>query len=117
MWRGNFGPPLFLFLAAENCGFDDSPEQSEEERTLQLAHRRPIEKCDDVYYSFANHKDLARLVRELELPDRSVEAPRRVVNLPYNSLGPLFKGRDAALVDPRRRLRSGHYQAIHGLGG
>jgi hypothetical protein len=32
--------PLFLFLAAENCGFDDSPEQSEKERTLQLAHRR-----------------------------------------------------------------------------
>jgi Domain of unknown function (DUF4062) len=54
--------PLFLFLAAENCGFDDSPEQSEEERTLQLAHRRAIEECDDVYYSFANHEDLARLV-------------------------------------------------------
>jgi tetratricopeptide (TPR) repeat protein len=109
--------PLFLFLAAENCGFDDSPEQSEEERTLQLAHRRAIEECDDVYYSFANHEDLARLVRELELPDRSAEAPRRVVNLPYNSLGPLFKGRDAALADLRRRLRSGPCQAIHGLGG
>jgi hypothetical protein len=40
-----------------------------------------------------------------------------VLNLPYNSLGPLFKGRDAALVDLRRRLRSGLCQAIHGLGG
>ena len=109
--------PLFLFLAAENCEFDDSPEQSEEERTLQLAHRRAIEECDDVYYSFANHEDLARLVHELVLPDRSAEAPRRVVNLPYNSLGPLFKGRDAALADLRRLLRSGPCQAIHGLGG
>src|SRR6202048_5105680 len=117
--------PLFLFLAAENCEFDDSPEQSEEERTLQLAHRRPIEKCDDVYYSFANHKDLARLVRELELPDRSVEAPRRAVNLPYNSLGPLFKGRDTALVELRQRLLGGEGRAvglttrpaIHGWGG
>jgi tetratricopeptide (TPR) repeat protein len=109
--------PLFLFLAAENCGFDDSLEQSEEERTLQLAHRRAIEECDDVYYSFANHEDLARLVRELELPDRSAEAPRRVVNLPYNSLGPLFKGRDAVLADLGERLRRGPCQAIHGLGG
>jgi hypothetical protein len=58
--------PLFLFLAAESCGFDDSPQQSEEERTLQLAHRRAIEECDDVYYSFANHEDLARRVFELE---------------------------------------------------
>ena len=109
--------PLFLFLAAESCRFDDSPEQSEEERTLQLAHRRAIEQCDDVYYSFANHEDLARLVRELELPDRGAEASRRVVNIPYNSLGPLFKGRDAALADLRQRLRSGPCQAIHGLGG
>ena len=109
--------PLFLFLATENCGFDDSPEQSEGERTLQLAHRHAIEECDDVYYWFANHEDLARLVRELELPARNAEAPPRVVNLPYNSLGPLFKGRDAALADLRRRLRSGPCQAIHGLGG
>ena len=67
------------------------------------------------YYSFANHEDLARLVRELELPAR--RASRRVANLPYLSLGPLFKGRDAALADLRRRLRSGPCQAIHGLGG
>ena len=98
--------PLFLFLAAENCEFDDGPEQSEEERTLQLAHRRVIEKCDDVYYSFANHEDLARLVRELELPARSA-TPRRVVNLPYDSLGPLFKGRAAALEELRQRLMGG----------
>jgi hypothetical protein len=38
------------------------------------------------YYKFANHQDLARLVRELELPDRHAEAPRRMVKLPYNSL-------------------------------
>jgi tetratricopeptide (TPR) repeat protein len=40
-----------------------------------------------------------------------------VVNLPYNSLGALFKGRDAALIDLKQRLGSGHCQAIHGLGG
>jgi hypothetical protein len=115
--------PLFLFLAAKNCEFDDCPEQSEEERTLQLAHRRVIEECDDVYYSFANHEDLARLVRELDLPAHS--ASRRVANLPYLSLGPLFKGRDTALIQLRQRLTAGEgravgltaRQAIHGLGG
>jgi hypothetical protein len=80
-----FRNPLFLFLAAENCEFDDSPEQSKEERTIQLAHRHAIEECDDVYYRFANHEDLARLVRELELPAR--RASRRMANLPYISLG------------------------------
>jgi tetratricopeptide (TPR) repeat protein len=107
--------PLFLFLAAENCDFDDSPEQSEDERTQQLAHRRAIEKCDDVYYLFVKHEDLARIVRELDLPAR--RASHRVANLPYLSLGQLFKGREASLADLRRRLRSGPCQAIHGLGG
>ena len=56
---------------------------------------------------------------------RPLKRPRRVVNLPYNSLGSLFKGRDAALVELRRRLMAGGgravglaaRQAIHGLGG
>ena len=59
----------------------------EEERTLQLAHRHAIEECDDVYYPFANHEYLARLVRELKLPAR--RASRRMANLPYLSLGSL----------------------------
>src|SRR6516164_2296657 len=57
--------------------------------------------------------------------DRDDKAPRRVSNLPYNSLGPLFKGRDAALAELRQRLMAGGgravgltaSQAIHGLGG
>ena len=50
---------------------------------------------------------------------------RRVANLPYLSLGPLFKGRNTALVELRQRLSAGEgravgltaRQAIHGLGG
>jgi hypothetical protein len=48
-----------------------------------------------------------------------------VVNLPYNSIGPLCKGRDTALVELRQRLMGGGgkavrltaCEAIHGLGG
>jgi hypothetical protein len=43
----------------------------------------------------------------LRFPARTAGAPRRVVNLPYTSLGPLFKGRDAALAELRQRLMTG----------
>ena len=109
--------PLYLFLATENYEPDKLPIQSDEEKELQLTHRRAIEQCGDIYYQFTGREELGSRIRELRFPGRSAEAPRRVVNLPYNSLGPLFKGRDAALADLRRRLGSCPCQAIHGLGG
>jgi len=109
--------PLYLFLAAENYEPDKLSTQSDEEKELQLSHRRAIEQCGDIYYWFAGREELGIRIRELRFPARSAEAPRRAVNLPYNSLGPRFKGRDAALADLRRRLRSGPCHAIHGLGG
>jgi hypothetical protein len=111
------GKPLYLFLAAEGCAFDGLPEEGEDERALQLAHRQAIQSCGDLYYWFASTDDLRSRIRELRFPARDAKAPRRVVNLPYNSLGPLFKGRDAALAQLRQRLASGPCQAIHGLGG
>jgi hypothetical protein len=120
------GKKIYLFLATEDCETDGPPTQSEEEKKLQLVHRRTIENSGDIYYRFVNREDLARRVRELELPARNAEAPRQAVNLPYNSLGgPLFKGRDSALVKLMRRLMGGEgkavgltaRQAIHGLCG
>src|SRR5208283_2083214 len=70
------------------------------------------EQCGDIYYRFTDREELGRRIRELRFPARSVEAPRRVVNLPYNSLGPLFKGRDAALVELRQRLMGGEGRAV-----
>src|SRR5271166_5891538 len=117
--------PLYLFLSAENYESDKPSTQSDEEKELQLTHRRAIEQCGDIYYQFTGREELGSRIRELRFPDRSAEAPRRVVNLPYNSLGPLFKGRDAALVELGQRLIAGEgravgltaRQAIHGLGG
>jgi hypothetical protein len=120
------GKPLYLFLAAEGSAFDGLPEEGEEERALQLAHWRAIKNCGDLYYAFASMEEVANRVRELRFPARSAGAPRRVVNLPYDSLGPLFKGRDAELAELRQRfMTSGERavglttarQAIHGLGG
>src|SRR5271166_4722253 len=111
--------PLYLFLATEDYEPDKLFTQSDEEEELQLTHRRVIEECGDIYYRFAGREELGGRIRELHFPARRAEAPRRVVNLPYESLGPLFKGRDTALAELRQRLGSGgkSAMAIHGLGG
>ena len=119
------GKPIYLFLATEGCAFDARLKESKRKQVLQLAHRRAIEKCGDVYVPFADHDILRTKVRELRFPARDAKAPRRAVYLPYDSLGPLFKGRDAALAELRQRFVTGGgravgltaRQAIHGLGG
>jgi tetratricopeptide (TPR) repeat protein len=111
------GKPIYLFLAAKECKTDEAIAQTEEEKTLQMVHRQAIQTCGDIYYQFIGPEELRSRIRELRFSARHAAAPRRVANLPYASLGPLFKGRDAALADLRRRLRSGPCQAIHGLGG
>ena len=108
--------PLYVFLATENYEPDKFPTQSEEEKELQLTHRRAIEQCGEIYYQFTGREELGSRIRELRLPTRSAAGPRRVMNLP-DSIGLLFKGRDSALADLRQRLRGGACQAIHGLGG
>ena len=112
MWPGSFGKPLYPFLAAEGSAFDGLPEEGEEERALQLAHWRAIKNCGDLYYAFASMEEVASRVRELRFPARSAGAPRRVVNLPYDSLGPLFKGRDAELAELRQRFMTSGGRAV-----
>jgi hypothetical protein len=119
------GKPIYLFLATEDSETDKILAQTEEEKSLQIAHRQAIQSCGDIYYEFTGPEELRSRIKELRFPARDAKAPRRVVNLPYNSLGPLFKGRNAALAELRQRLMTGGgravgltaRQAIHGLGG
>ena len=60
--------PLYLFLATENYEPDKLSTQSDEEKELQLTHRRAIEQCGDIYYSFASREELGSRVRELRVP-------------------------------------------------
>jgi len=119
------GRPIYLFLATEEFDNTKTPTQTDEEKSLQFAHRQAIQTCGDLYYWFDSTEQVANRVKELRFPARGAAAPRRVVNLPYNSLGPLFKGRDSALVELRQRLMGSGgravgltaRQAIYGLGG
>jgi hypothetical protein len=111
------GKPIYLFLATKDCKTDETLVQTEEEKSLQMAHRQGIQTCGDIYYSFTSREELASQVLKLPLPASSAAATRRVSNLPYNSLGPLFKGRVATLVELKERFRTTGCQALHGLGG
>ena len=117
--------PIYLFVAAVDTETDENLNQTDEEKSLQMAHLQAIQSCGDIYYPFARREDVASQVLKLRFPARDANAPRRVVSLPYTSLGHLFKGRDTALAELRQRLRNGGGravnltapQAIHGLGG
>jgi hypothetical protein len=99
------------------------------ERRLNLA-RRSKSICsrestiNAAYELFGNHEVIRTKVRELRFPAHSSVAPRRAINLPYESLGS-FKGRDEAIGELRQQLRrSGGKpvnlkarQVLHGLGG
>jgi tetratricopeptide (TPR) repeat protein len=111
------GKPIYLFLATKDCKTDETLAQTDEEKSLQMAHRQRIQTCGDIYYSFTSREELASQVLKLPLRASSAAAIRRVSNLPYNSLGPLFKGRVGTLVELKERFRTTDCQAIHGLGG
>ncbi|MCA8992391.1 MAG: tetratricopeptide repeat protein [Planctomycetaceae bacterium] len=117
------GIPLFVFVD-ENLP-DDSPQQAHLER-LRVARQ----------YStpFTNQQDLILGVQQVLLrhiqatqPDQSLPEffQRKPNNLPFRSIGTLFKGREKFLALMREKLATGKAQAvgvlsaqaIHGLGG
>ena len=71
------GKPIYLFLADENCETDERPTQSDEEKELQLAHRRAIENSGDIYYPFANHE-----VLRTQSPRTAVSSAQERVSAP-----------------------------------
>jgi tetratricopeptide (TPR) repeat protein len=111
------GKPIYLFLATKDSETDKTLLQTDEEKSLQIAHRQAIQTSGEIYYPFASSQEVASQVLKLRFPERDAEAPRRVSNLPYNSLGPLFKGRDDALAQLRQRVQSSPRQSIHGMSG
>jgi hypothetical protein len=62
------GKPMYLFLASENYEADERSAQSEEEKELQLAHRRAIKNCGDIYVPFADREVLRTRVRSHAQP-------------------------------------------------
>jgi tetratricopeptide (TPR) repeat protein len=125
-----FGRRTLVYLAApeapRDCG--SAIVQSDEDARIQREHRARIENSGKHYGLFSSRRNLTNQVfHDLDLgPDR------KITNLPYRSLGSLFKGREQFLEQLRETLGSVEHQGhqrvaaitasataatIHGLGG
>ena len=112
---------IFVYTASEK--FAAAPEQSPEHAERQRHFRREVEASLKDRNTFDSVDQLCRLV--LRHGWQMQARPRRPRNLPFASLGPLFKGREGFMRDlhdrlEQRRTRAAAIvskQAIHGLGG
>ena len=114
---------LYVYFAAAPYLTGHAVEQSEDHGRCQEAFAQGIKASGKHWAAFENPDQLCRLV--LRDGWRMNERPRRPRNLPYASLGDLFKGRDAMLDELRASLTSAPAsgasaivgRALHGLGG
>jgi tetratricopeptide repeat protein/uncharacterized protein DUF4062 len=125
-----FDKRVMVYLAAPEAPRDGgSPtRQSEEEARLQQEHIAFIRQSGQHRKTFASPHQLVREV----FHDLGLELNLKVNNLPYKSLGSLFRGRDAFLDKIRATLSQVEYRghqrlaaitasdaatAVYGLGG
>jgi hypothetical protein len=108
------GKPIYLFLTTRRTRLSRGPTKK---RACRWPHRQEIQTCSDIYYSFTSREELASQVLKLPLAASSAAATRRVSNLPYNFLGPLFKGRVATFVEFRSDSGPLVVRRSMGLGG
>jgi len=125
-----FERPILCYFAApeapRDCGL--TVEQPEAEVRLQAEHRARIEVSGKHYEIFSSHAELVRRV----FYDLHLEADLKINNLPYKSLGTLFKGRKDFLEQLHKTLgeaeHRGHQRfaaitatataaTVYGLGG
>ena len=116
--------PIYVYVAAPTYLQQNPVEQSDTETQRQQAFIEDIFATGKDRNEFASLDQLARLVLRDGFKLASVRStiPQ---NLPYDSLGSLFKGRDDLLTDIKKALPAGAERGapcgskhvIHGLGG
>ena len=113
--------PTHLFFTTPTTPLDSVPDQSAEHAELQQKYRKRLRGRNNIWYSFDGVEALRQQLRAIHF----MPTANRPINLPMDSIGTLFKGRDAFLDQLRTTLisRPTHIaavvsrQAIHGLGG
>jgi tetratricopeptide (TPR) repeat protein len=116
---GSTAPPkhVFVYFADDAYLAEHPVEQGYVLKTMQDRFRDAIRESGRDFRSFRSLEDLRLQVLQDAFP-----RPKRPINLPYSSLGTLFKGRDAFLDSIWARfVGAGRAivpaQVIHGLGG
>ncbi len=114
---------IYVYLASQKY-LDEHPVAQPDEHALWQRHfQDEIRASGEHWNAFNSEDELRRLV--LRDGWQIQERPTKPIHLPYDSIGSLFKGREAFLADLHRRLgvpRSGataivNRLAVHGLGG
>jgi tetratricopeptide (TPR) repeat protein len=114
---------VYVYVATEDYLDGHPVEQGPEHARLQRDFLAAILAGGEDRNPFGSLDGLCRLA--LRDGFRVRDPARKPINLPFPTLGTLFKGRDAFLKDLRRKLSAGGgraaaivaRQAIHGLGG
>ncbi len=121
---------MLVYLAAAEAPRDCAlpVQQSDDATHLQREHVAGIKEGGKHRSSFGSYNTFSREI----FHDLGLESDRKVNNLPYKSLGSLFKGRDDFLKQIHEQLGSIQYHgfertstitasatavAVHGLGG
>jgi len=97
------GKPVYLFIAHEDCVFDSHPLEDAEKKQLQLAHRESIRNGIVRWEEFVTTEQLRQRVAHIQFQNHSKRIRVRE-NLPYPSLGSLFKGRESFIDRMRQKL-------------
>ena len=125
-----FGRQMFCYMATPEALRDCGPAvvQSEAEATLQAEHKARFEREGKHFETCSGPADLVRRV----FYDLGLEAKLKIDNLPYKSLGTLFKGREDFLMQLHEMLGAAEHRGhqriaaittsataatVYGLGG
>src|SRR5262249_50536716 len=107
--RPGLGKPVFLFRADDPAALDPHDPEPEELRKLPSHYRDDLRALDQVRQSFKTKDERLAQLQKLELPPPS---PRKPINLPYKTLGTLFKGCEGFLCELRTKLGAGPGRAV-----
>lgn len=113
--------PIYLFFARDDYLPDQQPIDDGEQSELQRIYREQLKRGNQDYSEFGSATEIEKLVRRIRFA--GLARPKsKPMNLPYDSLGTLFKGRDSFMKDLHDRLikdppKVSGWNAIHGLGG
>ena len=116
---------VYLYLASQKFLDEHPVAQPDEHAQRQQRFQEEIKASGEHWNAFDSEDELCRQV--LRDGWQIQERPRKPIHLPYDSIGSLFKGREAFLADLHRRLgvpTAGatataivNRLAVHGLGG
>ncbi|MGA9601926.1 MAG: tetratricopeptide repeat protein, partial [Methylocystis sp.] len=120
--------PLVVAVAAEALASGTPESKAAQARHLERLKAsghfpdRPFTSVEDLAYLLSKSQIVIKLLAKARAEKMLEAPPRRPRNLPFASLGPLFKGREEIMAELHAALKSVSGvavagKALHGLGG